>query len=103
MGVDYLPKVQARKLYQYAQERKESESVKPAACATWKRNVPNQVQCNLKHLQRLLHAFQQAPQPVAASLAPVVEAPPAPAVHEEPVVTAATPKPDELTEKLEES
>src|SRR6218665_3334083 len=25
MGVDYLPKVQARKLYQYAQERKESE------------------------------------------------------------------------------
>src|SRR5579862_218892 len=25
MGVDYLPKVQARKLYQYAQERKEIE------------------------------------------------------------------------------
>src|ERR1700743_1204293 len=25
MGVDYLPKVQARKLYQYAQERKETE------------------------------------------------------------------------------
>src|SRR5882757_2987688 len=25
MGVDYLPKVQARKLYQYAQERKEAE------------------------------------------------------------------------------
>src|ERR1700742_3896775 len=25
MGVDYLPKIQARKLYQYAQERKESE------------------------------------------------------------------------------
>jgi hypothetical protein len=25
MGVDYLPKVQARKLYQYAQERKEEE------------------------------------------------------------------------------
>src|SRR5207253_11347595 len=25
MGVDYLPKVQARKLYQYAQQRKEAE------------------------------------------------------------------------------
>src|SRR4051812_38520749 len=25
MGVDYLPKIQARKLYQYAQERKEAE------------------------------------------------------------------------------
>src|ERR1700712_1098260 len=25
MGVDYLPKIQARKLYQYAQERKEGE------------------------------------------------------------------------------
>ena len=25
MGVDYLPKIQGRKLYQYAQERKEAE------------------------------------------------------------------------------
>ena len=40
--------------------------------------------------------FQQHP---VAQPAPVVEAPPAPIVHEEPVVTAA-PKPDELTEKL---
>jgi hypothetical protein len=85
MGVDYLPKVQARKLYQYAQERKEAErearrlreleekraesgalQIDPAAQASYKPPVP-------------------APQPVVA--------PHVTTIQEEP-------KKDELTEKL---
>ncbi|WP_186461870.1 PH domain-containing protein [Mucilaginibacter pallidiroseus] len=93
MGVDYLPKVQARKLYQYAQERKEAErEARRQRELEEKRAESGSVQ--IDHPAQL--AFQpSAPliqQPVAA--APVPPAPaPAPVVAEEP-------KKDELTEKL---
>lgn len=84
MGVDYLPKVQARKLYQYAQERKEAErearrlrdlEEKRAESGGLQFDTPSNIA-----------AFQNVA-PVAA---------PAPVVQAEPVA----PKPDELTEKL---
>jgi hypothetical protein len=87
MGVDYLPKVQARKLYQYAQERKEAErEARRLRDLEEKRAESGSV-----NFERTQNAAAQptapAPQPE-----PVV-APPAPA----PVVEA---KPDVLTEKL---
>jgi hypothetical protein len=82
MGVDYLPKVQARKLYQYAQERKESErEARRLRDLEEKRAESGSVQ-----FENPANAatFQQVAQPA-----------PAPAIlHEEPA------KPDELTEKL---
>jgi hypothetical protein len=76
MGVDYLPKVQARKLYQYAQERKEAERE-----------------------ARRLRDLEEKRAESGAFAAPVQPEPVAPQViHEEPVAVA--PKPDELTEKL---
>ena len=86
MGVDYLPKVQARKLYQYAQERKEAE-----------REARRLRDLEEKRAESGAVQFEQ-PVAYAASqpLAQPVVAPPV--VHEEPV--AAAPKPDELTEKL---
>jgi hypothetical protein len=87
MGVDYLPKVQARKLYQYAQERKEAErEARRLRDLEEKRAESGAMQFEAPSA---FTPFQQAQQaPVAA---PSV-------VHEEPVVAA--PKPDELTEKL---
>jgi hypothetical protein len=86
MGVDYLPKVQARKLYQFAQECKENERIREEKQAM----IINQGS------QR-----QPEPEPVKASEpAPVESKPsiqftaPAPSAAPEP------PKPDELTEKL---
>ena len=79
MGVDYLPKVQARKLYQYAQQRKEDErEARRLRDLEEKRAESGSI--NLGE-----HASTQS-QPVA----PVASVPP---VQE-------TPKQDELTEKL---
>ncbi len=90
MGVDYLPKVQARKLYQYAQDRKESErEARRLRDLEEKRAESGAVQFETPAVA--------AYQPVAQQ-APVVAPAPAPIIHEEPV--AVTPKPDELTEKL---
>jgi hypothetical protein len=92
MIVDYLPKVQARKLYQYAQERKEEErearrqrelEEKRAASGSFQFDNPANV---------AIHPVMPLSQPVAP--APVITPPtPPPAIAEEPVK-------DELTEKL---
>ena len=90
MGVDYLPKVQARKLYQYAQERKEAErEARRLRELEEKRAESGAV--NIDHPSH--GGFQQpvAQQPVTAPTPP--PAPVAPALVEEP-------KKDELTEKL---
>jgi len=89
MGVDYLPKVQARKLYQYAQERKEAErEARRLRDLEEKRAESGAMQFEAP--AAFTTPFQQVQQaaPIAAP----------PVVHEEPVVAA--PKPDELTEKL---
>jgi len=87
MGVDYLPKVQARKLYQYAQERKEAErEARRLRDLEQKRAESGSVQ------------FETPSQPIAAA----VHANPV----EHPVAAPVTPpapealKSDELTEKL---
>ena len=88
MGVDYLPKVQARKLYQYAQERKEAErEARRLRDLEEKRAESGAMQFEAPAAFTPFQPVQQAA-PVAAP----------PVVHEEPVVAA--PKPDELTEKL---
>jgi hypothetical protein len=86
MGVDYLPKIQARKLYQYAQERKESErEARRLRDLEQKRAESGSVQ------------FETPSQPSAAqqiaTAAPV--AAPQPETTPEPVA-----QPDVLTEKL---
>ena len=99
MGVDYLPKVQARKLYQYAQERKEEErEARRLRDLEEKRAESGAMQFEAP--AAFNSPFQQhpaaQPQPVhVVEAAPV----PAPVIHEEPIIAAA-PKPDELTEKL---
>jgi len=93
MGVDYLPKVQARKLYQYAQERKESErEARRLRDLEEKRAESGALQFETPAAAT---TFQQATHQI-----PVPESEPVftqPAAHEEPT---PTPKPDELTEKL---
>jgi len=79
MSVDYLPKVQGRKLYQFSQECRENERKREE-----------------------LHKVQNAPfmsfeAPAQQSYAPPVAPTPPPVPAPEPV---AEPKPDELTEKL---
>ena len=81
MGVDYLPKVQARKLYQYAQERKEEErEARRLRDLEEKRAESGSLQFENP---AAMGAFQAAT-PVQSS---------APAFQEQP-------KADELTEKL---
>jgi hypothetical protein len=85
MGVDYLPKVQARKLYQYAQERKEAE-----------REARRLRDLEEKRAESGSIQFDNA-----ARVAPI--APPAPEpepVHIPQPVIQEAPKADELTEKL---
>ena len=85
MGVDYLPKVQARKLYQYAQERKEEE-----------REARRQRELEEKRAESGSFNFDHASaaQQVSSEPEPVITAPSiATPIHEEA-------KPDELTEKL---
>jgi hypothetical protein len=80
MGVDYLPKVQARKLYQIAQERKEEEREAR----------------RLRELEekRASSGAVQFEAPVAPA-APIIAPEPEVIKHVEPEA-----KPDELTEKL---
>lgn len=86
MGVDYLPKVQGRKLYQQSQECRENERKR-------------------EELQKIQHTPSPAPAPEpkpveepVAPQPPVFEAPkPTPPPAPAPVIEE---KPDELTEKL---
>ncbi|MEO6523008.1 MAG: PH domain-containing protein [Mucilaginibacter sp.] len=92
MGVDYLPKIQARKLYQYAQERKEAER----EARRLRELEEKRAESGAMHFDApVAPAFQQ---PVAA--APVA-LPPAPEPVHIPEPVAVAPKPDELTEKLQ--
>jgi hypothetical protein len=94
MGVDYLPKVQARKLYQYAQERKEEErEARRLRDLEEKRAESGAIQFE----NPAVAAFQHATAPVQ-SPAPAFTPPPAPVTP--PPVAHDEPKPDELTEKL---
>ena len=89
MGVDYLPKVQSRKLYQYAQERKEAErEARRLRDLEEKRAESGSVQ------------FETAAK-LAAQQSAIVETE-LEQVHISPVapVFQETQKPDELTEKL---
>ena len=86
MGVDYLPKVQARKLYQYAQERKEEErEARRLRDLEEKRAESGSLQFENP---ATVAAFQATP-----SVQPTAPVTPPPVAHEEP-------KADELTEKL---
>ena len=80
MGVDYLPKVQARKLYQYAQERKEAE-----------REARRQRELEEKRAESGSMQFEHQPQAAAFQSTPV---------QPEPAAPPAEVKPDVLTEKL---
>jgi len=88
MGVDYLPKVQARKLYQYAQDRKESErEARRLRDLEEKRAESGSIQFDNASRPNGQPAVPAAePETVYTPIAP-------PAVQE-------APKPDELTEKL---
>jgi hypothetical protein len=86
MGVDYLPKVQARKLYQYAQERKESErEARRLRDLEEKRAESGSIQ--FENASRM--AAQQPVTPVSSAPEP-----------EPKLVMQEAAKPDELTEKL---
>jgi hypothetical protein len=98
MAVDYLPKVQGRKLYQNAQERKEVErEARRLRDLEAKRAESGSIQFEspATHPAAATQQAFAAPAPVIAPAqpAPAPVAPPAPIVHE-------APKPDELTEKL---
>jgi hypothetical protein len=96
MGVDYLPKVQARKLYQYAQERKESErEARRLRDLEDKRAESGAIQ--FENASRL--ASQHPVTPVLATPESEPVQAPTPAPVAAPIVHEA-PKPDELTEKL---
>ena len=85
MGVDYLPKVQGRKLYQYAQERKEAErEARRLRDLEEKRAESGSINLGDRNTPAQPAAPEPQPEPVVV----------APTVHVE------TPKPDELTEKL---
>lgn len=87
MGVDYLPKLQARKLYQYAQERKEAErEARRLRDLEEKRAESGAVQFDTP-------AAHVAFQPITPVQAPTPEP-----IIAKPVEAEA--KPDELTEKL---
>src|ERR1700761_1578845 len=103
MAVDYLPRVQARKLYQYAQERKEAErEARRLRDLEEKRAESGSVQFD--NASRF--GAQQPVVPVNPT--PVAEPTPAPASPQQPAyvppapqpVVQEAPKPDELTEKL---
>ncbi|WP_295714076.1 PH domain-containing protein [Mucilaginibacter sp.] len=102
MAVDYLPKIQGRKLYQYAQERKEVErearrlrdlEQKRAESGSIQFENPTAAHASTAQQAYAAQAPVAAPQPPPPAPAPIAPPAPAPIVHE-------TPKPDELTEKL---
>ncbi len=86
MGVDYLPKVQGRKLYQYAQERKEAE-----------REARRLRDLEEKRAESGSFNFEPNPGLQAQPVTP--EPQPEPVVVAPPVHHEEAPK-DELTEKL---
>ena len=91
MGVDYLPKIQARKLYQYAQQRKEDErEARRLRDLEEKRAESGSINFGDR-------ANSQS-QPAGPASAPAPEPQPAPVATATPV--HETPKQDELTEKL---
>ena len=87
MSVDYLPKIQARKLYQFSQECRENER-KREELQKIQQTLPPPPAPVEKPIEQL---FAPRPAPVEAP------APPPPAPTPEQVVEQ---KPDELTEKL---
>ncbi|MFD0748549.1 PH domain-containing protein [Mucilaginibacter calamicampi] len=90
MGVDYLPKVQARKLYQYAQERKEAE-----------REARRLRELEQKRAESGSVQFETPSQPVAAAAIQASPVEPAqPVAAPTPAPVAEVLKSDELTEKL---
>jgi hypothetical protein len=112
MAVDYLPKIQGRKLYQYAQERKEVErEARRQRELEQKRAESGAIQLE-NSPARAAFVAPASPQPFASSqsngytapAAPVTPpapvAAPAPVVQETPAPAAAPQKTDELTEKL---
>ena len=89
VGIDYLPKIQARKLYQYAQERKEAErEARRLRDLEEKRAESGSIQFESA-------AKLATQQPVIPATEPAHVSTPPP-----PVVARETQKPDELTEKL---
>jgi hypothetical protein len=111
MAVDYLPKIQGRKLYQYAQERKEVErEARRQRDLEQKRAESGAVQ--FENSPARAFAAPASPQPFSSQPAytapvappapaptPVIPPAPAPVVQEAAAPTPAA-KPDELTEKL---
>ena len=93
MGVDYLPKVQARKLYQYAQERKEAErEARRLRDLEDKRAESGAMQFE--------HASQLSSQHPITPVEPIPQSEPVRVAEPAPTPVAQAPKPDELTEKL---
>jgi len=90
MGIDYLPKIQARKLYQYAQERKEAE-----------REARRLRDLEEKRAESGSIQFENGARAAAVqAVAPVAPIPEPEPVHTPAPVVQEAPKPDELTEKL---
>ena len=87
MGVDYLPKVQGRKLYQYAQERKEAEREARRLRDLEEKRAESGSINFAEHVNTPAQPVASTPEPQPA---PVIAAPPVQEV----------PKQDELTEKL---
>ena len=86
MGVDYLPKVQARKLYQYAQERKEAErEARRLRDLEEKRAESGSIQFDNAGRVNAQQPVTPEPEPVNIAVPPAAQ---------------EAPKPDELTEKL---
>jgi hypothetical protein len=94
MGVDYLPKVQARKLYQYAQERKEAER----EARRLRELEEKRAESGSFNIDTPVPAPAPVPQPVLQ--APVQSQPQPEPVFQEPLRQEVPEKPDELTEKL---
>jgi Bacterial PH domain/Short C-terminal domain len=93
MGVDYLPKVQARKLYQYAQERKEEErEARRLRDLEEKRAESGSFNFDSRS-GTPTHPVTPELQPEPVTEAPQTHIETAPAAHEEVIK-------DELTEKL---
>ncbi len=99
MGVDYLPKVQARKLYQYSQERKEAErEARRQRELEEKRAASGTFQYDAAGTHK--DGFVQAAVTPATLPQPAV-LPTTPPPVQQPVAEPPVPqKPDELTEKL---
>lgn len=93
MGVDYLPKVQARKLYQFSQQCREEERKRLERQEGHIINIPSGSQ----QQQPAAPVTPVTPPPAPE---PVVMTPPTPAPVAPPAPEPVVEKPDELTEKL---